>query len=136
MKYDLSERADIYIAKGRFAKYLNEGKRIELKVWRAKRTNRQNAYLHVCLGFVAQETGYTIEEAKTLMKRQFGRYLVYQKNGETFYKTTAELDTLQLTEFIEYIRHTASESLGVYIPTPEQYYEDQFEIEKHLESIL
>lgn len=136
MKFDLSNKTERERAFSRFAFYSEKGKRIELKEWKAKRTNSQNRYLHVCLGFIAQETGYTLEEAKSVLKRQFGKFMVYEKNGEKFLNSTSHLDTNEITEFIDFIRHTASENLGVYIPTPEQYYEDEFEIEKQLQGIL
>lgn len=136
MKYDLSKKSERELAFSKFAYYSEKGKRIELKVWKAKRSNPQNSYLHVCLGLIAQKTGYTLEEAKSVIKRQFGRYMVYEKNGEKFLTSTADLDTKQLTDFIDFIRHTASETLGIYIPTPDQYYVDPFEIEKQLQGIL
>lgn len=136
MKFDLSKKNERELAFSKFAFFSEKGKRIVLKEYRHKRSNSQNSYLHVCLGFVAQETGYTLEEAKITLKRQFGRFMVYEKNGEKFLKSTAHLDTKELTEFIDFIRHTASETLEIYIPTPEQYYGDPFEIEKQLQGIL
>ena len=130
-KYDLSKSFDINRAKEKFNFYLEKGKKIELKIVREKRTIKQNNYCHVVISLFACEFGWTVEEAKTYLKREFG--LVYEKNGSKFLRSTTELNTVEMVEFIEKIRLRASEN-GCYIPDPESYKQNQFEIDKYLEA--
>ena len=136
MKLDLAKEFD----RTKFATYARklvaDGAKCELKKVKAKRTINQNSYLHVCIACFCDETGYTIQEAKILLKRQFGSFMVYKKDGNFFLLSTAELDTAQMTEFIEWIRNVACfENLGVYVPTSEEYIHNQFDIDQKLQHI-
>lgn len=135
MKLDLS----IEYQKSRFIAYvqklLDKEAKVELKEYRPQRSLSQNAYLHVCFGLIAQETGFTIEEAKTVLKREFGSFLVYEKKGTKFLRSTADLDTKEMTNFIDWLRSFAMDQLGVYLPTPEEHISCAFELEKQLENV-
>lgn len=131
MKYDLSNKLDRLKAQTRFDLLLSQNKRIELKAYQPQRSQQQNKYLHVCIALVAQETGYTLEEAKTELKREYG--MIYEKNGKHFLKSTTELGPSEMTAFIDWMRVLAAEKLGVYIPTSEEYFTDPFKVEKELE---
>ena len=133
MKFNLSKDLDKKIAQERFNKMLSKGSKIELKEFRFKRTLDQNRYLHVCIAYVCLDTGYTREEAKIVLKREYG--LVYDKAGVKFLRSTKDLDTKECADFIEWIRNFSLDN-GSYIPTPEEYLENQFEIEKEFEKIL
>ena len=97
---------------------------VEVKMIKPARTINQNKYLHVCIGLIAKETGYTMQEAKIVMKREHG--LEYEKNGKRFLRSTRELDTGEMTKFIDWMRNMAGEVLGIYIPTSEEYLIDPF----------
>jgi len=91
-----------------------------------QRSNKQNAYMHgVVFDMIAKEMGeWDIEHVKDLMKGKFLRYpKIVKANGKVFqeYKIrhTSELDTKEMTEFIEKCRHWAAEFLGINIPDPE-----------------
>lgn len=129
MIYDLSKNIDVLKAKAKFEKLVSDQKPIELKPIRQKRSIKQNAFLHVCISLFAIDTGYTAQEAKTVLKREKGLY--YEKNGEKFIKATREMDSKELTEFIDWIRHFASLQ-GIYIPTPEEYLLNQIAIDKSI----
>lgn len=140
MKFDLSKDIDRKKATTRLDALIKKGAKAEIKEHRGVRSVNQNSYLHVCIGMVALETGYTIEEAKTELKREFskterGRFSLYEKNGKKFLMSTALYDSKQMTNFIEFIRDLASEQLGCYIPTSEEYLTLQFEIDKELEKL-
>jgi hypothetical protein len=47
-------------------------------------------------------------------------------------KRTRDLDTKQMTEFIEWIRTFASMQ-GCYIPTPDEYIQNKFAIDSEIE---
>jgi hypothetical protein len=136
MKLDLSIQYDKSKAQHYFNQLLEKGAKIELKELKPKRTIQQNKYLHVCITIFANETGYTIEEAKTLLKRTFGRFMLYEKKGDKYLRSTADLDTREESEFIDFIRTFASQEAGIYIPTSEEYLRDQFAIDKSIESVF
>jgi hypothetical protein len=74
------------------------------------------------------ETGYSMEETKQLLKGMAG--LTYEKEGFTIYKSTTDLNTKECSDFCEFIRSKYQEQFNGYLPTPEEYYSNQFEIEK------
>lgn len=105
---------------------LLDNKFVEVKIYREKRTNLQNRYLHFVFKVFGDEFGYTVPEAKDLLKQMF---LAYEKSGKSgkvskFTRSTAELNTKEMTDFIESIRKVASEN-GCYIPSPSEYTENE-----------
>ena len=131
MKYDLSKYEDVQKSTLRFTK-LKESKAIcELKEVKASRTLKQNAYLHVCISIFAIEIGYTLEEAKTHLKRKCS-FMRYEKAGELFLKHTATLYTKELTDFIEWIRNYAGQR-GIEIPSPDDYLRDRVRIDNYID---
>ncbi len=58
--------------------------------------------------------------------------MTYQKNEKFYLKETKSMDTKEMTDFIDWIRNHSSEE-GCYIPTPEEYQTQQFEIDKEIE---
>lgn len=104
---------------------------IELRKIQRPRTLQQNKFLHVCISIYAIETGYTLDEAKTLLKRECG-FMVYEKNNQKFLKKTSDMDTKELTDFIEWIRNYAGVH-GFYIPSSDDYMRNWEEIEQTIE---
>ena len=137
MKLDLSQPFDLQKAHEYFNRLVAEGAKIELKKFTPKkdRSVDQNKYLHVLLGYIALETGYSIEQAKVLMKRTFGSFMIEVINENKFLVSTADLDTVQMTEFIDFIRLHASEEMDIYLLTPEQHEQHEFEIAKELQYV-
>jgi len=130
MKYNLKEQIDLSKAMTRFEALAEKGAKIELKEIRPTRSLPQNAYLHVCLSLYGIHFGYTLNEAKTNLKRNYG--LVYEKGGKKYLRSTANLDSKELTEFIEYIRDVAGAN-GCYIPDAESYLQNKFSIDREIE---
>lgn len=95
------------------------------------RSNRQNRYLHSIIALYAIETGYTLEEMKTVLKRECG-FMVYEKNGNKFLRSSAELDTKEMTDFIDWIRNSAGMN-GIYLPSADEAGRNWDEIEKTIE---
>lgn len=136
MKLDLSKELDKKRATVYFNRLLEEGRKVEIKRLYDSRTLPQNRYLHVVISFFCMETGYTIEEAKQLLYNNFGSFMVYEKNGVVFTRSSSDLTTQEMTELIEWIRNVACfENLGVYVPTPEEYITMQFEVEQYIEQV-
>ena len=121
MLLDLSNDFDVNKAKSYLDKLIESKARCELKKVKEKRTIRQNSYPHVCLGLFCSETGYTIDEAKELFSHQLPDIMRYTKNEISFRKSTADLDTKQMTLLIDKIREMSLDQLGLYITTSEEY---------------
>lgn len=134
MKLDLSKPYDLNRARQYFNKLIKKGAKVELKEYRNQRSLSQNAYLHVLFTIIANDTGYTVEEAKTAIKRRCD-FMIYTKNTEKFLRSTTDLDTKEMTDFIDWLRLFSMEELDVYLPTPDEYLQGQFEIEKELEHV-
>lgn len=131
MKYNLSDPFDKQKAISSFKAHLDKGNKVELKKINPTRTLNQNSYLHVCLSLAGIHFGYTLEEIKVVYKRNYG--MTYEKNGEEFLMSTADMKTDELTGFIEYIRtHNGKE--GNYIPTPSEYIENKIQIDNQIEA--
>lgn len=129
MIYDLSkeqERATFY-----FNKLIEEGATIELKKKREKRTINQNSYVHALFSFFGIETGYTLNESKQLIKESCP-FMQYTKNGTKFLRSTANLDTKEMTDFITWFRNFAGRN-GVFLPSPEEYLKGYLDYEKEIE---
>lgn len=133
MLLDLRNSIDVKRARAYLDNLIEKGAKVELKKVPQIRTLKQNAFLHVCLGYFCAETGFTIDEAKEIFSRELPDMMRYEKNGSHFRKSTAELDTKEMTILIDKIREVALDQLGLYIPTSQEYLENKFRIERDLE---
>ena len=117
---------------------------VEVKRKYPNRTLKQNAYLHVLLGYYASEFGYTKEEVKIdTFKRLcnpdiFIRKRVNNRGKEVSYlRSSADLSTDEMRIAIEKFRFY-SENEGFHLPAP---HEDELiffamqQIEKNAEYI-
>lgn len=110
----------------RFKILLEKEAIIELKEKKFKRTLKQNRYLHLILGWFALETGYTPEEVKQeIFKKIVNPVIFYDgEYGELVevqrWRSSAELNTSELTQCIENFRDYAVQEAGIYLPTPEE----------------
>ena len=95
-----------------------------------KRTISQNAYLHKVFQVFAIHIGQTSEEAKTDIKRAYGLY--YEKNGKKYLRATAGLSVLEMQKFIDFILIWASKEHQCFIPSSQQYLDDQFNIDAEI----
>ena len=90
-----------------------------------KRSNDQNAYLHLLFGKIAEHTGYTLDEVKCLMKIEFGHFTesANKKTGETFivYSETSKMDSKTFSDFTENVLLFANSKLNLNLLTPEEY---------------
>ena len=130
MKFDLKRVDDRIKAANYFKKLLDQDARIEMKAFRDSKTNRQNKYLHACFKVLSEYSGYTLEEVKQIMKMRCD-FMRVEKGDHLFLRSISELDTLEMTRFIDSIRMFGLEH-SCYIFTPDEFYADQFNIEKKL----
>ena len=131
MKFDLDSSIDIMRFKERTNYLLSKRSKVELNQTRKSRTIKQNSYLHVCISLYAIEFGYTLNEAKTDLKRLCS-FMVYEKNNSRYLKETKKLSTKELTDFIEWIRGYSA-SNGFYIPDAEEYKTHKFNIDREID---
>ena len=131
MKFDLNINLD----RNKYDTYSDKLKlsnsKVELKKLGANRSISINSYLHVCITLFAIEFGYTLAEAKTMLKRECD-FMVYEKNGLKFLIETSKQDNAECSKFVEWIRNYASKQ-GLYIPDAEEYKENRFSIDREID---
>lgn len=133
MKLDLGKSFDQNRARKRLEHLIGKGAKIELTEYVPKRTNQQNRYLHCCFNILADSTGYTPQEIKSIVKDEV-EFMTYEKGGHKFHRSTADLDKEQFGILIDKVREIA-DMAGCAIPTPEQFRDNQFEVEKEFENV-
>jgi hypothetical protein len=112
----------LFLDKGeKFKQYLTglNGKRIQVTVEKIKhsRTNGQNRYLWgVCYKLIADHTGAETDEVHAALKFNFcpKRFI----GNLVAPSSTAKLDTIAFTDYIEKVRRWAAEELSINIPDP------------------
>jgi len=132
MILDLNNQVDKAKADTYFAKLTEKGAKIELKEIHKRRTLSQNSYLHKLFTLFGGNFGWSLEEAKQIVKRKLG--YTYECNGHTFLSQTGRMDTKDLTIFIDRFRNWSS-SEGFYLPSPEEFSENYVEMMKQVEAI-
>lgn len=123
-RYKCSDPRD-YLAALDFINYAKEqGFDIELKRFYRKRTNPQNAYLHLALSYFAHCYGCTPLEAKEIYLKQYACRDIFlvettDKNGNRvrYFRSTADLNTVEMSNAINNFIAYASCN-GIEIPQP------------------
>lgn len=124
MIFDPKIELDKKRAIDRIRHFIAKGKRFELTEKKERRTIRQNAYLHLLFSWFAIETGYTAEEVKQeIFKKVVNANLFYEgEHGQLVkierWRSTADLDTGEMTTAIDRFRNYASTEAGIYLPEP------------------
>ena len=100
---------------------------VEVKKKHSPRSIAQNSYLHVCLAYFASEFGYNLEEVKYNIFKKIVNQDIFSKQrvskrGQmvTYWRSTADLDTKELTDAIERFRNYSAMVAGLYIPEPNE----------------
>ena len=133
MNYDLSKEHDKLDFQTKVNYFLAKGEKVGLSKVQKKRSLSINSYLHVCITLYAIEYGCSIEEMKQTLKHWKGWYKT-NKAGAVVYAKTSKMDNKQLSEFIEWIRTHAAKNIGLNIPSPELYLQEQFYVNKLIAS--
>lgn len=84
-------------------------------------TKQQNSYLHVLISYVAIKLGCSLNYTKHFIKTECIDYQRYE-NGKSYYISTADLNKEEKTSVIKWILNFSANELGLYLPTPEEYY--------------
>ena len=122
--YDLNNQYDVQKFKAKVQELLHRGGGVELKRVYAVRSNQQNRYLHLLLGFFGSEFGLSLDEVKVdYFKRKvnadiFVREQMNKKGKMVKYlRSSAELDKQEMTTAIERFRNWSSSVAGLYLPS-------------------
>ena len=95
-----------------------EGKEIDviIRKHRKDRSNNQNRYMWgCCYQLISEITGYTKDEVHDAMRLLF---LLDKTRKIHTLKSTTELSTIDMEEYLENIRRWAAENLSCFIPLP------------------
>lgn len=80
------------------------------------RSDKQRKYQWGCVyDIISKDTGYLPKEVHQLMQKQF---LAYENKGEWFVRSTTELNTKEMEEYLSNIRRFASVELSIFVPLP------------------
>ena len=97
---------------------------VELTEKKPRRSNQQNAYLHVILGYFAMETGNTLEWVKQQYFKKLVNADIFIREQEDKWlgrikvlRSSADLDSAEMTTAIDRFRNWASSEAGVYLPS-------------------
>jgi hypothetical protein len=110
---------------------------VEIKSRRKPRSLSQNAYLHLCLNMIADETGNSLEVIKTTLKAMYCKKPLLDREGEPiidkatgevvhYIQDTSDMDTFEASQFTENVRMFAIDFCGMTIPDPDQNIELRF----------
>jgi|SRR5690554_5555344 len=126
MLYDTSNELDKNRAVEKFKYLINKRKIIELKEKRKIRSLSQNNYLHLILSWYALEMGESLKYTKEeIFKKEVNPDIFYydfinRKTGEMRkeLRSSALLNTKEMTTAIDRFRNFASINFGIYLPEP------------------
>lgn len=115
MQYDGNNPLHVEQARTRLEQLIKNKKVFELTEKKPKRGLSQNRYLHTILGFFACETGNTLEWVKQQYFKKLVNPAMFIREKEDKYlgtikvlRSSADLDTAEMTTAIERFRNWAS----------------------------
>lgn len=125
MLYDLKNPLQREQYKARSTMLLEKSNSIvELTEKKPRRSDQQNKYLHVILGYFAVETGNTLEWVKQQYFKKLVNGAIFISEQDDRYlgkikvlRSSADLDSAEMTTAIESFRNWASSEAGVYLPS-------------------
>jgi len=133
MKYDLTLPHDREKYLSHSIRLLKKSAKVDLTEKFPARTIKQNSYFHVLLAYIAIEMGETVERVKRQIKRQRLDMFEFVEDGYKHLRSSADLSTKEMVDICGWIRRFAAMEMGTYLPTPDEYLQYKFEIEKELE---
>lgn len=125
--FDLSNPLDKANFLLRAKKLAESGKIVELTEKKPKRSLPQNKYLHVILAYFGTQTGNTLEWVKQQYYKKLVNPDLFIREKEDKYlgkikvlRSSADLDTAEMTESIEKFRNWTAQEAGIYIPSADE----------------
>ena len=124
MILDATKQFDIERARTRLEKLIQNKSKFELTEKKPVRSVSQNAYLHLIIGWFAIEYGETIDYVKRMIFKKLVNPKIFiferenTKTGEKRkeLKSSATLDSREMTNAIDRFRDYSSKEFGVYLP--------------------
>ena len=111
----------------RAKKLAESGKVIDLTEKKPRRSLPQNKYLHVILAYFGAQTGNTLEWVKHQYYKKLVNPDLFIREKEDKYlgrikvlRSSADLDTAEMSLSIERFRNWASQEVGIYIPSADE----------------
>ena len=84
-----------------------------------RRSLNQNALYWKWVGIIAQETGNDADLVHGELKKKFLVPKEYSFMGEkVLYRSSAKLDTREMSEYMDRVNALATQELGIMLPTP------------------
>ena len=127
MIYDLKNPLQCENFKTRVNNLYKNQKVVELTEKKPVRTIQQNKYLHVIIGYFASQYGCTLEYAKQNYYKILCNKNIFVRETDDKYlgkvtviRSSASLDTSEMTTAIERFRNWASAEAGIYLPEPHE----------------
>ena len=127
MVYDTSNPLDKANFLLRAKKLAESGKVIELTEKKPRRSLPQNKYLHVILAYFGTQTGNTLEWVKQQYYKKLVNPDLFIREKEDKYlgrikvlRSSADLDTSEMSLSIDRFRNWAAQEAGVYIPAADE----------------
>lgn len=124
MIYDTSNPLDKANFLLRANKLAESGKVIELTEKKPRRSLPQNKYLHVLLAYFGTQTGNTLEWVKQQYYKKLVNPDLFIREKEDKYlgkikvlRSSADLDTSEMSLSVERFRNWAAQEAGIYIPS-------------------
>lgn len=127
MKLNLANQLDVERFRLRGKTLIEKKAKIEITEHRHKRSVKQNSLYWMWLTCIQDETGNDKKELHSYFAEKFLGVEEVEVFGvkQMKIKSTPDNDTKEFTDYLEKIRHFASEEQSIYLPLPQmQGYED------------
>ena len=99
--------------------------RVVISEYRKQRSTEQNAYIHaVPIKIMSDHTGHSMDEMKEYLCGEFMGWETYTVMGRDLQRpirSTSQMDTEEMTNFIEWMQWFGSSTLNLRIPSPSEY---------------
>lgn len=125
--YDTSNPLDKANFLLRAKKLAESGKIVELTEKKSRRSLPQNKYLHVILAYFGTQTGNTLEWVKQQYYKKLVNPDLFIREREDKYlgkikvlRSSAELDTAEMSLSVDRFRNWAAQEAGIYIPSADE----------------
>ncbi len=127
MIYDTSNPLDKANFMLRAKKLADKGVIVDLTEKKPRRSLPQNKYLHVILAYFGAQTGNTLEWVKQQYYKKLVNPDLFIREKEDKYlgrikvlRSSADLDTAEMSLSIERFRNWAAQEAGIYIPSADE----------------
>ena len=127
MIYNTSNPLDKANFQLRAKKLAESGVIVDLTEKKPRRSLSQNKYLHVILAYFGTQTGNTLEWVKQQYYKKLVNPDLFIREKEDKYlgrikvlRSSADLDTAEMSLSIERFRNWAAQEAGIYIPSADE----------------